>query len=203
MHVDANLSIVLFAFCVLCSLGLCQHPPTACAQVCLSVFFSLYVHDSSSLDCTHIRYMCIYKLTFHLPCRLNYTNTPRLQVASLGKGDTLSTSPDSSAETNASVTTTNTYPSPGAEGYEEWIKARASAIGVPVALEKEREAWCVLFSCDFHTLFQRFTHNISSFWREFSYSDLILIEGYRTRLGDAVSFLYHGLDLFETSQSEK
>lgn len=62
-----------------------------------------------------------------------------------------SASPDPSAETNASSETANLNPSPGAEGYEEWIKARASAVGVPVALEKEREARCVISSCAIST----------------------------------------------------
>lgn len=72
-----------------------------------------------------------------------YSIVPRLQVAGLGKGDIASAFPDSSAETR----TINTNPRPGAEGYEEWIKARAAAVGVPVALEKEREARCVFISC--------------------------------------------------------
>ena len=44
-------------------------------------------------------------------------------------GDESSMSPH--ATTNAS---------PEADGYEDWIKARAAAVGVPVALEKKRHA---------------------------------------------------------------
>lgn len=88
-----------------------------------------------------------------MPCPFNYTNVHRLQVAGLGKGDMASTPPDPSAEPNASATIANLNPSPGAEGYEEWIKARAAAVGVPVALEKEREARCAYSSCDIYNFY--------------------------------------------------
>lgn len=75
------------------------------------------------------------------------------QVARLGNRGTMSAPPrSSSAGTNAAAMSANATtvnatadanPSPGAEGYEDWIKARAAAVGVPVALEKERQARCV------------------------------------------------------------
>lgn len=75
-----------------------------------------------------------------------------IQVARLGNGDTMSPPPSSSEGTSpsaasANATTADANPSPDAEGYEDWIKARAAAVGVPVALEKERQARCVLQSC--------------------------------------------------------
>eukprot|EP00752_Nemacystus_decipiens_P010794 g9601.t1 len=75
---------------------------------------------------------------------LLWTQRQASKVARFGNGDTPSPPHYSSAETNASAARANATidanPSPGAEGYEDWIKARAAAVGVPVALEKERQA---------------------------------------------------------------
>lgn len=70
-------------------------------------------------------------------------------MARLGNGDTAVSPPPSSsagksAPADSANATADANPSPGAEGYEDWIKARAAAVGVPVALEKERQARCVL-----------------------------------------------------------
>lgn len=83
-----------------------------------------------------------------LPINDARLSTLCIQVARLGNEDAKSTLPSSSlgagtpaASANA---TANANPSPDAEGYEDWIKARAAAVGVSVALEKERQARCVL-----------------------------------------------------------
>ncbi|CAM9095986.1 unnamed protein product, partial [Hapterophycus canaliculatus] len=48
--------------------------------------------------------------------------------------------PSSSAGATAPEMSISANPSPSEDGYEDWIKARAVAVGVPVALEKERQA---------------------------------------------------------------
>lgn len=72
----------------------------------------------------------------NLPPRARFF-TLHMQIARLGAGDTPS---PSAVGANAAA---DANPSPDAEGYEDWIKARAAAVGVPVALEKERQARCV------------------------------------------------------------
>ncbi|CAM9428545.1 unnamed protein product, partial [Ectocarpus sp. 8 AP-2014] len=75
---------------------------------------------------------------------LLWTQRQASKVASLGSGDRslTSSSPPENVATSSSTTSSNVNVNPktGEEGYEDWIKARAAAVGVPVALERERHA---------------------------------------------------------------
>ncbi|CAN0342144.1 unnamed protein product [Ectocarpus sp. 12 AP-2014] len=75
---------------------------------------------------------------------LLWTQRQASKVASLGNGDrslTSSSSPENVATPSSTTSSdVSVNPKPGEEGYEDWIKARAAAVGVPVALERERHA---------------------------------------------------------------
>lgn len=65
---------------------------------------------------------------------------------------------------SAIVKTPTAIPGPDAEGFEDWIKARAAAVGVPVALEKERQAWYDFFR-DFSLQLEAFLSGVGAGFR--------------------------------------
>ncbi len=108
------------------------------------VFFSQWVRRGGTRREKGIEPHCMLNMLL-APTPPTSTTLLCTKVANLGNGDLQSASPSLSAETDPSGKATIAIPCPDTEGFEDWIKARAAAVGVPVALEKERHAWC---ECD-------------------------------------------------------